>query len=178
MTALHSDFKVLLLFIASRSIITANLSLPESGTLHVTGTCLQIYQMFACVCVCFCYFFQSPTAQQCGWWCLWCACQWWLSQFSSLSSSAPWDTTAVCRAPRVRGRVAAASACRSTRRHCSFHSIITNLSVCQLYKGGGGCEEGVCSNYANHPNFLFLLFIFYIIFMTTQVSTITQQQYR
>lgn len=96
----------------------------------MTGKLLKLYLTFACV-------LQSPTARRCGWWCLWCACQWWLSPSSSLSSSAPWDTTAACRAPRVRDRVTPVPACQSTHRHCSFHDIITNLSLCQLCKRGG-----------------------------------------
>lgn len=59
------------------------------------GLCLM-----SCMCLCVCL--QSRTAQRCGWWCSWCACRWWLSPSSSSSSSAPWDTTAACRAPRVR----------------------------------------------------------------------------
>lgn len=95
---------------------------------HTSETWSDVY---TCVFLCAS---QSPTAQRCGWWCLWCACRWWLSPFSSLSSSAPWDTTAVCRAPRVRGRVTAASARQSTHRHCSFHRIISNMTICQLCK--------------------------------------------
>lgn len=106
---------------------------------------------------------QSPTAQPCGWWCLWCACQWWLSPSSSLSSSAPWDTTAACRAPRVRD--GAAPACQSPHFHCSLHHIITSLSFCQLGLGSGGCGrgrgvsadfvEGDCSSYAMCPTSFF-----------------------
>lgn len=109
---------------------------------------------------------QSPTAQPCGWWCLWCACQWWLSPSSSLSSSAPWDTTAACRAPRVRD--GAAPACQSPHFHCSLHHIITSLSFCQLGLGSGGCGrgrgvsadfvEGDCSSYAMCPTSFFWLF--------------------
>lgn len=100
----------------------------------MTGKLLKLYLIFACLCLCV---LQSPTARRCGWWCLWCACRWWLSPSSSLSSSAPWDTTAACRAPRVRDGVTPASARQSTHCHCSFHDIITNLSLRQLCKRGG-----------------------------------------
>ena len=93
-----------------------------------------IWYLCTCVCVCLCVL-QSPTARRCGWWCSLCACRWWLSPSSSSSSSAPWDTTAACRAPRVRDGVTPAPARQSTR--CSFHDIITNLSVRQLCKRGG-----------------------------------------
>lgn len=92
--------------------------------------------LFVLVCVCV-GVLQSPTAQRCGWWCLWCACRSWLSPSSSLSSSAPWDTTAACRVLRVSDGVAPVSARQSTHHHCSFHNIITNLSLCQLCKRGG-----------------------------------------
>lgn len=101
----------------------------------MTSTSLVVFSL---VCVCFP---QSPTAQQCGWWCLWCACRSWLSLFSSSSSSAPWDTTAACRAPRVRHRVDRAPARQSTRRQCSFLGVITDLSVLHLWKAGGGWFE-------------------------------------
>lgn len=86
--------------------------------------------MFVCV-------FQSPTARRCGWWCLWCACRWLLSPSSSLSSSAPWDITEACRAPKVRDGFTQASARQSIRCHCSFHNIVTNLSLRQLCKRRG-----------------------------------------
>lgn len=95
---------------------------------------LKFSYLFLCVCV---GVLQSPTAQRCGWWCLWCACRSWLSPSSSLSSSAPWDTTAACRVLRVSDGVAPVSARQSTHHHCSFHNIITNLSLCQLCKRGG-----------------------------------------
>lgn len=119
------------------------------------------YHVYACV-------LQNPTARQCGWWCLWCACQWWLSLSSSLSSSAPWDTTAACRAPRVSVGVTPVPARQSTHRHCSFHDIITNLSLCQLFKRGKGgwFQGGVCSNYAKCSTSFFL-------FSPARVKTIT-----
>lgn len=119
----------------------------DEAVLQTTGKLGKLYLIIACVSLCV---LQNPTARQCGWWCLWCACQWWPSLSSSLSSSAPWDTTAACRAPRVSVGVTPVPAHQSTHRHCSFHDIITNLSLCQLFKRGKGVwfEEGVCSNYA------------------------------
>lgn len=109
----------------------------------------QTSETLSDICVCLCLL-QSPTARRCGWWCLWCACRWWLSPSSSLSSSAPWDTIAACRAPRVRDAVSL-SARQSTHRHCSFHNFITNLSLHHLCKQGGGWfKEGI---YAKHPPF-------------------------
>lgn len=102
----------------------------------VISKCQENFLKFSFLCVCV-GVLQSPTAQRCGWWCLWCACRSWLSPSSSSSSSAPWDTTAACRALRVSDGVAPASVRQSTHHHCSFHSIITNLSLCQLCKRGG-----------------------------------------
>lgn len=105
---------------------------PVVTALQMTGTFLEKFIWYLRVFLCV---LQSPTAQRCGWWCSLCACRWWLSPSSSLSSSAPWDTIAACRAPRVRDGVTPVPACQSTR--CSFHDIITNLSVRQLCKRGG-----------------------------------------
>lgn len=114
-----------------------------TSILQMTGKVL----IFACVCL---RLLQSPTARRCGWWCLWCACRWWLSPSSSLSSSAPWDTIAACRAPRVRDAVTS-SARQSSHRHCSIHNFLTNLSLHHLCKlSGGRFEECV---YAKHPTF-------------------------
>lgn len=103
-----------------------------------------------CLCV-----LQSPTARRCGWWCLWCACQWWLSPSSSLSSSAPWDTTAACRAPRVR------DGCQSAHLYCSIHYIITNLSFCQLCKTrrGGADSWRVIAQVMQSVLLSFLFFV-------------------
>ena len=151
---------------------------PVVTVLQMTGTfSWKVYLIFVyvcvCVCVCLCVL-QSPTARRCGWWCSLCACRWWLSPSSSSSSSAPWDTTAACRAPRVRDGVTPAPARQSTR--CSFHDIITNLSVRQLCKRGGAdlrrvfaqimqsapvfflsAHESKQSLHTHHPAYLFLM---------------------
>lgn len=144
---------------------------PVVTALQMTGTFLEKFIWYLCVFLCV---LQSPTARRCGWWCSLCACRWWLSPSSSSSSSAPWDTTAACRAPRVRDGVTPVPTRQSTR--CSFHDIITNLSVRQLCKRGGAdlrrvfaqimqrvpvfflsVHESKQSLHTHHPAYLFLM---------------------
>lgn len=103
--------------------------------------------------------FQSPTARRCGWWCLWCACRWWPSPFSSLSSSAPWDTTAVCRAPRVRAGAGTPINPPPLLDSPHYYQHV-NLSV-----AGGDLRRFAQIMQIMHPNFFLLIYWFFIYFL-------------